>query len=484
MYDNVVMTKSKGEYLMDNKPKLTSLHVNTYALSNGLLTMASTAPMTYIMMFCTDYLGISPVAYGTAMGIAKTFDFFVCILAGPIIEKSNMKHGKYISWVRILTCTLFFGNIIQLMDTSAFISNPTIKLIIVCIGYCLFHGSMNFNATVRGSLVRKLAGANMEDRRRLTTRQSQVGAAVSIIASAITLPCISFVEGLTGSPTLGYFLVTLAFSLCFLACNIFFIKLASPFDPPAPQTAAKQSASLKDMIEAIVTNKQMFILVLTYTLFNVGSQISAGVTTYFFRVTGTFSKYTIAITTRSIVAFIASMVIPPIGKKIGKKNSLVLGRFLWSAGALFIYIFALRKDGSANLVLMTIGMCMLRAATYTYMPFGVNYWLDCAEYGYYTTGKDMRGFAAAIMNIPTKIGMAIGGTAVGYLVAWAGYVPPVGDKLGYFEHMNRYMMVIGLIPAVIGVAAGILTMFFYKLTDEEAAMYAKANAEKDSVIEA
>ena len=465
---------------MQSKPKLTSLHINTYALSNGLNTMASQIPTQYIMMFCTDFLGISPIAYGTAMGIAKTIDFIVGLIAGPIIEKSNMKHGKYLSWLRILTATLFFGNIIQMIDTSAFIENETLKLLVVCFGYCMFHGSMNFNAAVRGSLVRKLAGADMEDRRRLTTRQSQVGAAITIISSAITLPAIKMVENMTGSPTAGYFIVALVFSSMFVICNTIFIKIASPFDPPQPVNTVKKSASIKDMFETIVTNKQMFVLVVTYTLFSIACQINAGVTTYFFRVTGTFDQYTLSITIRSIVAFAASIIVPPLGRKIGKKSSLVLGRFAWCAGVLFIYFFALNKDGSANLILMTIGMCFCRVATYTYMPFGVNYWLDCAEYGYYTTGKDMRGFASAIQNIPTKIGFAIGGSAVGYLIAWAGYVPPAGEVLGYFTHMNRYMMVIGLIPAVIGAVSGIITLLFYKLSDDEAAMYAKANAERDA----
>ncbi len=464
----------------NNKPKLTSMHINTYAFANGLNTMASQIPTQYLMMFCTDFLGISPVAYGAAMGIAKTFDFIVCLISGPIIEKSNMKYGKYMSWLRILTATLFFGNIIQMLDTTAFLENETLKLLVVCFGYCMFHGSMNFNAAVRGSLVRKLAGSDMENRRRLTTRQSQVGAAVTIISSAITLPCITFVENITGSPTMGYFIVALVFSCCFAVCNVIFINIASPFDPPQSVNTVKKSASVKDMFATIVTNKQMFVLVITYTLFSIASQINAGVMTYFFRVTGTFPQYTLSITIRSIVAFAASVIVPPLGKKIGKKASLVLGRFLWCGGVLFIYAFALRSDGSANLVMMTAGMCICRIATYTYMSFGVNYWLDCAEYGYYTTGKDMRGFASAIQNIPTKIGFAIGGSSVGYLIAWAGYVPPVGETLGYFTHMNRYMMVIGLIPAIIGAVSGILTLMFYKLTDEEAAMYAKSNAEKDS----
>ncbi|MBE6038617.1 MAG: hypothetical protein E7218_05360 [Anaerofustis stercorihominis] len=464
------------------RPQLTSKHINFYALSNGTLTMAFTGTTQYLMMFCTDYLGISAAAYGTAMGIAKTFDFFVCIAAGPIIEKSNMKWGKYLSWTRLLTATLFFGNVIQMFNTSAFIDNPTVKLVIVCIGYMMFHGSMNFNATVRGALVAKLAGADMNARRQLTTRQAQVGAAVSIIASAITLPAIQLVQNVTGNAALGYTLVTLVFSCVFVVCNVIFIKLATPFDPPAPATAAKKTATIGEMAQAIITNKQMLILVITYTFFTIGSQFYAGTTAYYFRVTGNFSFMTVALTSRSICAFLASMSVPAIGKKIGKKGALVLGRFGWAVGGLFIYFFALKGDGSANLIAMTIGMCFIQASTYLYMSFGVNYWLDCGEYGYYTTGKDFRGIAAAVMNWPTKIGMAVGGTLVGYLVAWSGYVAPVGEKLGYFEHMDRFMITMALIPAVMSAISGVLTLVLYKLTDEEAAMYAKANAEREAAL--
>ncbi len=462
------------------KPKLTAGTINLYALSNGTLTMAFTVVTQYLMMFCTDYIGISAAAYGAAMGIAKTFDFIVCLVAGPIIEKSNMKWGKYLSWTRLLTATLFFGNIIQMIDTSAFIENETVKLVIVCIGYMMFHGSMNFNATVRGSLVAKLAGANMEDRRKLTTRQSQVGAGVSIISSLITLPCVQLVAKLTGSDSLGYTLVVMIFSCVFLACNILFIKAATPYDPPTDKNSAKKTATVKEMIESIVSNKQMLVLVLTYTLFSIGSQFYAGVTTYFFRVTDTFSFMTVALTTRSVVAFLASLSVPAIGKKIGKKGALVLGRYGYALGALLIYLFALKKDGSANLVVMIVGMCFIQASTYLYMSFGVNYWLDCGEYGYYTTGKDMRGIASAVMNIPTKIGMAVGGSAVGFLVAWAGYVPPAEGAIAYFEHMDRFMMVLGLFPAIIVAISGILTQLLYKLSDDEAAMYAKANAEREA----
>ena len=56
----------------NNKPVLTDSIINLNALSNGLNTMAFTVPTLYLTMFMTDYLGISPVAMGTGMLIAKT----------------------------------------------------------------------------------------------------------------------------------------------------------------------------------------------------------------------------------------------------------------------------------------------------------------------------------------------------------------------------------------------------------------------------
>ena len=91
------------------KPKLTSLHINTYALANALNTMAFTVPTLYLNLFMTDYLGISGVAIGTGLLVAKTVDFIVSIIAGVVIVKSNMKHGKYLSWIRLLTITLFLS---------------------------------------------------------------------------------------------------------------------------------------------------------------------------------------------------------------------------------------------------------------------------------------------------------------------------------------------------------------------------------------
>ncbi len=468
------------------KPQLTNSIIYLNAFSNGLNTMAFTVPTLYLSMFMTDYLGISPVAMGTGMLIAKTFDFIVSLVAGVIIEKSNMKHGKHLSWIRLLTATLFFGNVIQMLDTSAFVSNTTVRLIIVMVAYMMFHGSMNFNATARAAMIPKLAGADMEARKKVTSRQAQVGSAVSIISSAITLPCVTLVQNITGNETMGYFLVALVFSGSFAITNMLYVKKAEPFDPYVPETAGSSASrpSIGQMVSSVVTNKQMLVLFIAFTITGIGNQLYSGVVTYFFRATGNFGSYTAVQTARSICAFLVSMVAPTLGKKIGKKGALMLGWVVNAVSGLLIYFFALNPNGSANLIPMAVAMCLKQCAMYIYSVFMAIYWLDCGEYGYATTGIDNRTMAVTVMNWPTKISMALGGSLVGYGIAWAGYQPPVDGGLPSFTHMSRFMQVIGLLPSITMIVGVVIIFLLYKMTDEEAAKYAKINAEREAAAKA
>ena len=458
------------------KQKLTKLDINLYALAQGTLTMAFTVQTLYLTLFMTDYLGISAALVGSSMLVVKTFDFIISLVAGMIIEKANFKHGKYVSWLRMLTATLFFGMLIQMFDTTPYIGSQLGRTVIVCIGYCMFHGSMNFNATARGAMIPQMCGADMEARKMITTRQAQVGAVVSILGSAVILPVITFTGGIFGEAK-GYFIASLLFSTIFLFFNIVFVKRASRFDPPDAQRAQKKVPTVGEMVKSIITNKQMIILVAIFSIFTIGTQIFVGVTAYYFRVvTGRFEMMTVALTARSIVAFLASLCVPAIGRKFGKKGAMVIGMSLYGISALGTWLLGLK-----SMWFVIVFMCTAQGAQYIYTSLRTNYFLDCGEYGYYTTGQDNRTMAVSIMNLPTKIGFAIGGSLVGYGLAWAGYE---ANMVVTETFVTRYMMVLGLFPAIFMLIAAALSVFGYKLTDAEAKKYAEANEAREKEMAA
>ena len=76
--------------------------------------------------------------------------------------------------------------------------------------------------------------------------------------------------------------------------------------------------------------------------FRYWNEIYNGVTAYYFSVvTGNFSMLTIALTCRSIFAFLASLCVPALGRKIGKRGSLAVGMGLYACSMLGIWAFGL-----------------------------------------------------------------------------------------------------------------------------------------------
>lgn len=453
---------------MEERKKLTSGEVNLYALSGFAQTLGIRVPMTYISIFMTDFLLISATTMGTTLVIAKTLDFIVAMVAGAVIEKTNMKWGKYISWIRVLTFALFFGSILHFLPTQGL--PELVRCAIILIGYCCIHCSMNFLATARGGIISLMAGADMEQRRVLTTRQAQFNAFGGIAISAITLPTIKFMQPFVGEAG-GYLVVAIAFAAVNLFISLTFCKKAQPFDLPAARGAAKQAVSVKDMITSITSNPQMRVLLIVYTLFGIGTQTYTGLIAYYFKVvTGKYMMMALCTTIRGCVAFVASLFVPKLGKKLGKKKALITGMGLYALSMLGLGLFGLK-----SIWIFTAFMCLNMSAGYIYMSFGANYWIDCGEYGFFHTGKDLRPVAISMMNIPTKIGMIVGAAVLSYGLAAIGYAAGIEVTVDF---QKKFMILIGVLPAVFQFAAVAVAALFYKLTDEEAAKYAKANAEK------
>ena len=454
--------------------------IGSYALSGGLNTTVFTVTTLYLSMFMTDYLGISPMAMAGGMLIARCLDLAVSVLAGILMEKARPKGGKYLGWLRPLTVPLVFGGLLQLLDTTAFVSSTTLRLIIVMTGYLLFEAAVDFYTPARAAILPRLCGADMELRKKFTARQNQMGAAAVILSSAVTLPAVRLLEKLTGRESWGYFAVTLLFAGLFAAVNLIFCRQAAPYDPPEPQHAdTAKSPTVGQLVSSLRENGQMLVLFLCFFLFTIGNQLYTGCLAYFFRVTDRFSSYTAALTARSAAAFGATLAAPGLAGKLGKKSIIVLSWGLIAAAGFAVKFFAF-TGGQANIPLMTVCMCLWQAAVNLYMAFQAVYWLDCGEYGYTKTGVDSRAMAVSVMNWPNKLGFMLGGSLVGWLLAWAGYTAPSSGSAGSFASMDRFMSALGLIPGALAALAAVGVLLFYRLTDEKAAECARANAQREA----
>jgi Na+/melibiose symporter-like transporter len=461
---------------MEKEYTLKESEILALALPNAVSAMVHTIPVMYGMMFMTEYLGISAAAMGTAMLIAKLLDYFVAIFAGGIIEKTpSKKHGKYAFWLRITTFTLFFGSLLQVVNTTPVISSPIGRLVFVSIFYGMLHFGMNFRATSSGGLLQRMAGPSMEIRKRLNARQAQVAAAVTILSGAITIPLIQYFASVLG-PANGYAATLVVFGALFLALSLFMLfPVMKKYDRPRESFEVANAPTIGQMFKSIITNKQMLVVFFMITAMTVGTQIFTPLLAYYFKVvTGQLSTMTILLTVQGVAAFAFSLVAPAIARKLGKKGALI-----FSSGLSIVCYIGIWLIGLKYLWALVAFASLIKGSDAVYRCFSTNYFLDCGEYGYYTTGQDNRTMALTVMNWPIKIGFLAGGSAVGYGLALIGYTAGMEITEAF---SNSFMKLFGLLPASLFLITFLLAIFAYKLTDEQAAFYASENNKREAAM--
>lgn len=450
--------------------KLTSSEVNKYGFYAFTSALATMIPMSYITIFITDNLLISASLMGATLLVARIIDFVISLVAGGVIEKSKLKWGKYRSWTKIMRFTVFAGCALQFLDTTSY--SLIIRIIIVSLGYILLNGSMNFIATAQFGIMACMAGTSLEERNRLSIRSAQWMAAGTIIISASALPLIQFLTPYVGN-TNGYFIAAVFFAAFFLIGATVLVKVSEPYDKPVPKDFISNmpAVTVNDMIKSVVTNNQLLIVIFSNTIFNTGMFIFNGVMAYYFMyVLGNYLLMSVAMTSTTVFGLVASIFGPQIGKKLGKKNAMVAGLLLYSAGSLSIALF-----GKISLIVYIVINCIMVLGMYFFMGFGPNYMLDAGEYGLYKTGKDNRAVAMSMMNIPMKIGMALGGAIAGFGLSFIGYEAGMAVDASF---INSFMWLMGGLPSAFYLLGALVMFIGYKITDADAAKYAAENAER------
>jgi len=444
--------------------------VTAYAFYTVALTLFSTVSMSYTNIYMTDYLLYSAALMGTTLLVGRIIDFIIGLLAGGIIEKSKLKWGKYRSWTLICQFTAFAGTTLLFTNTS---SLPTgAKVAVTIVAYILMHGSMDFLQPAQFGALSVLAGADMEARNLLSIRSAQAMAVASIVASASIIPMINFFTPIVGGAN-AYTVVAVLFGVLFIIGASYLAKTTAPYDLPQTGEASSHAPTptIGQMFKSVVTNNQLLVYLLSSSLMYIGMMLMQGAMAYYFTyVLGDFLLMSVAMTATTAFAVVASVIGPKIGIKLGKKNAMVVGLLINTACLLAITFFA-----RESLIIYIIISCINSLGMYVFSGFGPNYVIDAGEYHYYKTGIDNRALAMGLMNMPIKIGFMIGGTLAGYALQAIGYTAGMTVTS---EFISKFMWIFTGIPSAFYLAGAIIMFLGYKITDEDAAMYAKANAER------
>ncbi|GAA0399761.1 glycoside-pentoside-hexuronide (GPH):cation symporter [Paenibacillus motobuensis] len=379
-------------------------------LGYGFGEMAGTlhlaAISTFLTFFYTDVVGISAAAVGTLLLVARVFDGFVDIGVGTLIDRTKSKHGKARPW--LLWLAIPFG-IASILLFSAPDLGPTGALAYAYATYLIvniLYSGINIPYGVMNSLITQ----DTYQRSLLNIFRMLIGITGTLIISTMTLPLVEAFGGGKG----GWLRTFTIFGS--VSMILIFITFRSTKERVKPSVVNKD-IPLKRSIKALFRNKYWFMMLLVMTCYGIYGASGAAVNVFYAQyilhnkdLVGLFGVLSL------IPIVLGLLVISPVIKKFGKRNTMIIGLIISIIGSSIMIIDPVNLPiVITSLVIRSIGMVPVAASGYAMLA-------DTIDYGEWKTGIRTEGLVYSAGSFGGKVGNGIGAALVGWLLAIGGYV--------------------------------------------------------------
>lgn len=429
---------------------------------------------SYLTVFYTDVVGLTPVVISAIMLIARVWDAINDPMFGSIAENTRTKWGRFRPYI------LFGSPILALFNCLCFLNldiSNTAKVLwcgITYIGCGMAYTVANISV---GCLANSLTSINTE-RVSLNAFRGGIGQIAGVIISAITMPIILYFGNNSTSSGKGYFMAALIFSIISIPC--FLICFFSTKEVIGGGTPKKENAvmNLIDSFKVTLSDHNARFLILAMLCFLTGIFGRLGIMAYYFIYVlsdpmGVASFGTALTLGMVFVNFYAPFLLNRIDKKWCGVLTCVCQ--IISCAALFFM-------GEARMSAVSIAVV---GFIYGFTNFGglVSYGLgaEIIDDNWIKTGRRADGVIYACISFATKIGNAIGGS-IGIIVLGAvGFVANTEMAPAVLTKMNA---VINFGPCVF-FALSAICFIMIRMTNskgkENEAIIAEKIASKESL---
>ena len=448
--------------------RLPALLSHSYGISYFTFTLMMFLALNYYSVFLTDVAMIAAAHVSVIMFITHIVDAFSVPFSGSIIQKSNMRWGRFRSWllfIPVSTCIFF-----TLTFTNLTVLDYFPKMIFLSAAYMIAHVSLNFAFNAHLGMISVLA-TDVNDRLKLSSRNMQWGMASQVLFSILVIPMLIFFRG-NISDTWGFFYTTLILGVIQVLgyWNLFFQSKGYEKPIPKEEHVSASKVSLGEMLMNVVANPPLLLIMVADCFLNLAIfSLSTLAWYYFTYVTGDegwMKQYTLFL---GIATFAATLIGPQLVKYMGKKKLYIFAGIYGIVGYIVLRFF-----GASSPYVYTAIICLAVLGSGSSNPIRHAMYMDTAEYGYYKTGKDASAFILSMFTLPVKIGIALATTLATAGLAFIGYEANMAPTP---EFVKSLMDIICFIPAGCSFLM-VVIMSFYPLSDSKLSEVMEANAKK------
>jgi GPH family glycoside/pentoside/hexuronide:cation symporter len=401
----------------------------------------------FVVFYYTDIFGLSAMAVGTMTLSLRVFDAIVDPAIGIVADHTRTRWGKFRPF--LLWGALPYGVLGYVMFLNPQLSGHG-KLVYAYVTYGLMwvaYSAIN----IPYSALMGVMSPSSEQRTSLSTYRFIFAFIGQFLIVRLVVPLKNLLGG--GNEAEGIRYTMLIFSIVSVALFLFtFANTRERVETPAGQ----RGAFWTDLLN-VARNGPWIALFFSGLFTLVNAAVRGGSIIYFFKyVVRDEAKFTLYATSGT-VAFILGAVCTKFFLGLGDRRTLMI--VLSIVNALVMAAFYMVNPHSYGLLI-----ALNLVASFVVGPTPAILWsmyADTVDYGEWKFGRRTTGllFSAAVFS--QKVGLAIGTGALGWLLAYYGFVANTDQGP---QTTGGIRLLFSVIPAALALL-GAFAIFFYSITD-------------------
>ncbi len=421
---------------------------------NGVFTIMA----FWVQPYLIETIGLLPALAGTAVLIAKIWDAVIDPIIGPLSDRTRTRLGRRRPFLLFGGIFAFVAMIIMFFNPHLNTSTQQIALFVWgVLMYCILCTAYSLFNIPYAALTPDLTDDYHQQTDLNTIRMFCAG--LGTLMGIAFLPVVGLftpqaaAPGMFADKSQGYLAAGVIFGFLIMAFTL--ITFFTVREKPAEE---KPAAKLKDLIASyarVLKNKPYRIVLLTYAVNLIGiTIISSNMQLYFKYIFNQEEMSFIALAALVVVNIVFIPIWNPVIKRIGKNTAYAGGLFLITAVTIVVFFLAPVLGVVFMLVMMGIagiGLAATYSAPYAMIP-------DTIQYEQLKSGKREEGSYYGLWTFFSQIGQALAGFIGGFVLQIMLFKnnTPVQAP----EAITGIRLLLGPIPAVFLVIAGVLILFY------------------------
>ncbi len=410
---------------------------------------------SYLTIFYTDIVGLTPVAISAIMLIARIWDAFNDPMMGSIAERSRSRFGRFRPWIAFGSPLLaVFG---VLTFTNPFGGGSTAGVIWAAVTY-IIAGMLYTLVNIPYGAMPAVMSEDSNQRTAMNVSRN-IGMNIGfLLVNALTAGIALYFSG-NGAEVAnkqGYMMTAAIYGL--VSIPLFLVVFFTAKEVVLP-TGNPEKFSFKSTVNNLVKNKYLMLISWIMLLLMTAFMGRIAITAYYvIYCLGSFSMIAIIMTIPAIGSIIGSLFVPFFVRRFGKKRVFIVSAIVNGIGLLIMYLAPYD-----NMTMIIIGDVIFGLFNVAF-PLSLSMVADSVDYMDHKTGVRSDGTAYATYGLATKVGNAIGGSAGVIMLSAFGYVANAQQTV---KTLNGINMAVNLIPAILYFFVAFF-LLFWKMSDDEA----------------